>query len=332
MTKVTTANAESLAGLELFAGYDGEALRPLAALLRPLTAEPGTVLMHQGEPAVHFLLIGSGRVEITHTGPDGAVVVTEVGPGVIVGEISLLRNAPRTATVVAAEPLSGWIGDREAFSVMLGIPGFADTLVKIARQRLASFITPIPVRMRDRTRLFLRPVLPGDEAKTREGHVEFSNETLYRRFMSMGQPNSALMHYLFAVDYVDHFVWVLTDTPDGVVVADGRFVRDHADPGTAEVAFLVADDYQGRGVGSFLMDALAVAATCAGVQRFTAQVLVDNYPMRRILDRFGVHWEFADNNVVSTVFDVPRLRDLSLSPRLYRRIYDMARQVVRAVG
>ncbi|MGV0837405.1 GNAT family N-acetyltransferase [Mycolicibacterium thermoresistibile] len=332
MAKVTTANAENLAGLEIFAGYDCEVLRPLAAHLRPLTAAAGTVLMREGEPALQFLLIGSGRVEITHTGADGTVVVSEVGPGLIVGEIALLRNAPRTATVVASEPLTGWVGDQQAFNLMVGLPGMADTLVKTARQRLAAFITPIPVRMRDRTQLFLRPVLPGDEAKTRESHVEFSNETLYRRFLSMGQPNAALMHYLFAVDYDDHFVWVLTDTPDGVVVADGRFVRHQTDPGTAEVAFLVADNYQGRGVGSFLMDALAVAAACAGLQRFYAEVLTDNYPMRRIFDRFGVHWELADFNVVSTEFGVPKLRDLSISPRLYRRIYDMSRQVIRAVG
>ncbi len=38
------------------------------------------------------------------------------------------------------------------------------------------------------------------------------------------------MNYLFEVDYVDHFVWVLTDGVDGPVVADARFVRDEADP------------------------------------------------------------------------------------------------------
>lgn len=332
MAKVTTAGAEELAELKIFSGCDCEELRPLAAQLRPVAAAAGTVLMRQGESALQFLLIGSGRVEVTHTGDDGTVVVNEVGPGLIVGEIALLREAARTATVVAAEPLTGWLGDQQAFGVMLELPGMADSLVKTARQRLATFLTPIPVDLRDGSRLFLRPVLPGDEAKTREGDVEFSSETLYRRFLSVGFPNRALMHYLFAVDYVDHFVWVLTDTPDGAVVADGRFVREQADPETAEVAFLVADDYQGRGVGSFLMDAVAVAAAAAGVQRLSAQVLTDNYPMRRILDRFGVYWELTDINVVGTVFEVPKMRDLSIPPELYQQIYDMSQQVVRAVG
>ena len=59
-------------------------------------------------------------------------------------------------------------------------------------------------------------------------------------------------------------MWVLVDGPDGPVVADVRFVRDVENPAVAEIAFIVADDYQGRGVGSFLMDALIVAARAGG--------------------------------------------------------------------
>ena len=69
------------------------------------------------------------------------------------------------------------------------------------------------------------------------------------------------MTYLFEVDYVDHFVWVMTEGEDGSVVADARFVRDEADATVAEVAFIVGDDYQGRGVGTFLMD--GVVGRCA---------------------------------------------------------------------
>ena len=49
---------------------------------------------------------------------------------------------------------------------MLDVPGMMDKLVRTARQRLAAFITPIPVRMRDGTELYLRPVLPGDSERT----------------------------------------------------------------------------------------------------------------------------------------------------------------------
>ena len=99
-----------------------------------------------------------------------------------------------------------------------------------------------------RTELRLRPVLPGDSERTTNGPVEFSSETLYRRFLIDAEPDQVADDYLFEVDYVDHFVWVVTDGPDGQVVADARFVRDENDPTVAEMAFIVGDDYQGRGL------------------------------------------------------------------------------------
>jgi RimJ/RimL family protein N-acetyltransferase len=80
------------------------------------------------------------------------------------------------------------------------------------------------------------------------------------------------------------------------------------------------------------MAALAIAARGDGVRRFTARVLSDNVAMRKILDRFGAHWEREDLGVVTTVIDVPALRDVSVSRDLYRQIHAMARQVMGAVG
>jgi protein lysine acetyltransferase len=329
---LTAVRVDELAAMEFFAGCPTKALEPLAAQLRPLTAVPGQVLMRQGEHAESFLLIGSGRAEVTHTGADGVATVVEVTPGLIVGEIALLRNAPRTATVEATERLTGWVGGEEAFSAMLEVPGMMNKLLRIARQRLAAFITPIPVTVRDGTELFLRPVLPGDVARTANGPVEFSSETLYRRFQSARRPTESLMAYLFEVDYVDHFVWVLTDGADGPVVADARFVRDENDPTTAEVAFTVGDIYQGRGIGTFLMGAVAVAAGYDGVQSFSARVLTENYPMRRILDHFGAVWHREDLGVVTTVIAVPSPDELPFPPELTAQIRDVTRQVIRAVG
>lgn len=329
---LTTVRADDLAALTVFDGVPVEALVPLAAQLRPLAAAAGQVLMQQGELAVSFLLIGSGRAEVTHAGDDGHDTFVEVDPGLIVGEIALLRDAPRTATVVATEPLTGWVGGREAFATMLEIPGMVDRLVRTARQRIAAFITPIPVTMRDGTVLHLRPVLPGDVERTANGPVEFSTETLYRRFQSMRSPTKSLLTYLFAVDYRDHFVFVLTEGFDGPVVADVRFVRDVHRPDEAEVAFIVGDAYQGRGIGTFMMSAISVAARYDGVQRFTARVLSDNYAMRSILDRYGAAWRRDDLNVVVTEIAVPPVEELPLGRELVTQIRQMARQVIRAAG
>src|SRR5579875_683847 len=249
--------------MDIFKGCPSD-LMPLATSLLPLQAGAGQVLMRQGEQAVSFLLVSSGSAEVSHIGDDDVVIVERVLPGMIVGEIALLRHIPRTATVTTTEPLSGWIGDSDAFARMVHIPGIMQRLVRTVRQRLAAFITPIPFRVHGGLELSLRPVLPGDSERTVHGHVNFSRETLYRRFMTPRVPSPALMDYLSQVDYVDHFVWVVTDGVDPI--ADARFVRDEHDPKLAEIAFTVADAYQGLGIGTFLIGALAIAARLAGVE------------------------------------------------------------------
>jgi RimJ/RimL family protein N-acetyltransferase len=233
--------------------------------------------------------------------------------------------------VTTTEVLTGWIGDSDAFARLVHIPGIMSRLVRTVRQRLAAFLTPIPVRTRDGTELLLRPVLPGDSERTLQGHVWFSSETLYRRFMSARVPSPALMDYLAEVDYVDHFVWVMTDQ-DGNPVADARFVRDDHHPEVAEVAFTVADAYQRRGIGSFLIAALSVAARVAGVDKFSGRMLADNVAMRSIMDHYGAFWERDDIGVVTTVVDVPDLDDLSLSRDMVAEIKHTARQVIQAVS
>jgi protein lysine acetyltransferase len=331
VTELTALRADELAALDIFKGCPPEDLMPLAASLQPLRAAMGQVLMQQGEQAVSFLLISTGAAEIRHVGDDDAVTVEQVSAGTIVGEIALLRDIPRTATVTTTEPLTGWIGDNDAFARMVHIPGIMDRLVRTVRQRLAAFLTPIPVTVRDGTGLLLRPVLPGDSERTMQGHVRFSSDTLYRRFMSPRVPSPALMDYLAEVDYVDHFVWVMTDK-DGNPIADARFVRDDHDPSVAEIAFTVGDAYQGRGIGSFLIGALSVAARVDGVEKFSGRMLADNVAMRTIMDHYGAFWERDDVGVVTTVIDVPDQQDLPLTSDVAANIEHVARQVIRAVG
>jgi CRP-like cAMP-binding protein len=331
VTELTTLRADELAALDIFKGRPAEDLMPLAASLKPLQASAGQVLMRQGEQAVSFLLIASGAAEIRHVADDKVVTVEHVSAGTIVGEIALLRHIPRTATVTTTELLTGWIGDSDAFARLVHIPGIMTRLVRTVRQRLAAFVTPIPVRSRDGVDLLLRPVLPGDSARTLQGHVRFSSDTLYRRFMSARVPSPALMDYLAEVDYVDHFVWVMTDL-DGNPVADARFVRDDHDAAVAEVAFTIADAYQGRGLGSFLIAALCVAATVAGVRKFSGRMLADNVAMRTIMDHYGAVWQRDDVGVVTTVIDVPDPRHLKLSRDMVAEITHVARQVIQAVS
>lgn len=330
MAELIADRAEELATMDIFQGCPAEDLMPLAASVEPLLAAAGQVLMQQGEKAVSFLLISSGAAEIRRVGDDGVVIVGQASHGMIIGEIALLRDGRRTATVTTTEPLTGWIGDTDAFAQLVQIPGVTRRLLRTVRQRLAAFITPIPIRLRDGAQLMLRPVLPGDAERSLRGHVRFSRETLYLRFMSARAPGEELMHYLSEVDYVDHFVWVVTDGGDPV--ADARFVRDESDPTVAEIAFTVADAYQGRGVGTFLISALSIAAQVNGVNRFSARLLTDNGPMRAIMDHHGATWQREDVGVITTVIDVPSRRDLIIGPAMADQIAGVVRQVIGAVG
>ena len=276
-----------------------------------------------------FAIIASGRVEIRHVGPDGQVTVTELSPGTILGEIALLRNAPRTATVIAEDDVYGYVGYNGAFECMLAMPVVADRMVRTARQRLAAYIAPIPVSAEGGARLLLRPVLPGD-AERFEVSGAFSRETLYRRYQG-GAPTEARLTYLFEVDYVDHFVWVVTDGVDGPVIADARFIRDEDDLASAEVALTVADAYQGRGIGTLLLGALAVAARVDGIERFHARALSDNPRARALGDKVNARWEHEEPGVVTTTGEIPAPDDLPLDYDTRSQIQHVARQVIHAL-
>lgn len=332
---MNAVSAPELASLPVFADIPEADLAALAAGLEPLRAKAGQVLTRQGDTAESFAIIASGRVEIRHVGRDGQVATVELAPGTIVGEIGLLRHAPRMATVVAKDDVRGYRGDNAAFDSMLGIPVVADRMVRTARQRLAAYVTAIPVSTRDGAELLLRPVLPGD-AERSAGNGAFSRETLYRRYQG-GAPTKARLVYLFEVDYVDHFVWVVLeaaarpDGSDGPVVADARFIRDEDDPASAEVALTVADAYQGRGIGTLLLGALAVAARVDGVKRFHARVLADNPPARALGDKVNARWDHEEPGVVVTTGEIPEFGDLPLGLDVRRQIERVARQVIHAL-
>ena len=328
---MNAVSATDLAALEVFSGIGAEDLAALAPDLEPLRAAAGEVLMRQGEQADSFAIIASGRVEIHHTGPRRQGATVELAPGTIIGEIALLRHSPRTATVTAKDDVRGYRGHSSAFDRMLAMPAVAERMVRTARQRLAAYVVPIEVSTTDGARLLLRPVLPGDAARF-SGNGSFSRETLYLRYQG-GTPSQARLVYLFEVDYIDHCVWVVLDGSDGwdgPVVADARFIRDVDDPASAEVALTVADAYQGRGIGTLLLGALAVAARVDVIKRFHAQVLADNPPARALGDKVHARWEHEEPGVVVTTGEIPQFAELPLRPGLRRRIERVARQVIHA--
>lgn len=296
-----------LSRLELFNGRSRSELEPLASTLSPVDAQAGAVVARQGEAAQSFLLVVTGEAEVVRDDGTGERRVGTVAPGAIVGELSVLRAAPRSATVTATRPLTGYAGDAQAFSMLLHVPGVADRVAHTARQRLAANTRPVAVTLRDGTPLWIRPVLPTDRGKLADAQPGFSRESHYRRFFSAPPLSDKVVDYLIDVDYVDHFAWAVLDAEElgAPGIASARYIRERDATDIGEVAFAVIDAYQGRGLGGLLLGALAVAARENGVGRFRARVLSENAPMRAVLRRAGAHMEFAEPGVVETVLDVP---------------------------
>jgi CRP-like cAMP-binding protein len=97
--------ADLLRRMPLFAELDAQQIQLIAAQLREETYEPGAVIMRQGEIGKTFYVIESGRVQVSVTQDGEDKVVAERGPGEYVGEIALLLEVPRTATITALSPV-----------------------------------------------------------------------------------------------------------------------------------------------------------------------------------------------------------------------------------
>ena len=69
-----------------------------------------------------------------------------------------------------------------------------------------------------------------------------------------------------------------------------------------------------------------------GVEKFSARVLTDNYPMRAILDRFDAFWSTDEPATATTVIDVPDQHHLPFTPAVAGQIHAVARQAIQAVG
>jgi GNAT superfamily N-acetyltransferase len=132
-------------------------------------------------------------------------------------------------------------------------------------------------RMRDGASIWLRPICPDDAQLLTEFHEHLSDLSTYHRYFFLHpRLSSAEVEHLTHVDYLDRLALVCED--HGHLVAVGRYERL---PGTreAEVAFVVADAYQHRGLGSLLLQRLVEAARDRGIETFTAETLAENRDM-----------------------------------------------------
>jgi acyl-CoA hydrolase/GNAT superfamily N-acetyltransferase len=143
---------------------------------------------------------------------------------------------------------------------------------------------------KDGAELIIRPVRPTDEEMLSDMFYDLSDQTIINRFFSMlkSMPHRKLQQFC-CIDYTQEMslAAITDDGPRSKIVGLGSY---HLNPAThrAEIAFLVADAWQGKGIGTFMMRSLVKIARARNIKGFTAEVLRDNLAMIALMHKSGV--------------------------------------------
>ena len=126
---------ERLARIPLFEGLSKKQLSQVSSLMTPLDFKAGKVLARQGEVGREFLILLEGQVEVAR---DGKIIAVR-GPGDFIGEIALLDNRPRTATVTARTDVVVEVLNRGEFASLLAeAPELSAQVMATMARRLAA--------------------------------------------------------------------------------------------------------------------------------------------------------------------------------------------------
>jgi GNAT superfamily N-acetyltransferase len=141
------------------------------------------------------------------------------------------------------------------------------------------------VPLRDGAVVRVRPIRSDDEARLAALFGRLSERTIYHRFFTTYRRLPAAWYHDFAnVDYVRRLALVAEEVGAHGVQLRGVARWEPGDaPETVEMALVVEDAWQGRGLGVTMLNELMAAARARGVERFCADVLAENHRMLRLL-------------------------------------------------
>jgi acetyltransferase len=146
----------------------------------------------------------------------------------------------------------------------------------------------------DGTEVMIRPICPEDESRIADFHQHVSDRSVYLRYFHMMNLDSRVTHErlkrVCCIDYTREMVLVVEHA--GEILAVGRLTK--ADQGNeGEFALLIADAYQGHGVGTELLHRLVEVARLEKLARVTAEILPENDHMLHVCRQLGFRLQFS---------------------------------------
>jgi acyl-CoA hydrolase/GNAT superfamily N-acetyltransferase len=277
------ATSESI-GTTFYSGIGGQADFMRGAILSPggrtilalaSTAEGGKV-----SRIVPFLREGEG---VTLNRGDIHYVVTEWGIAYLHGK-NIRERAMELIAVAHPDFRPKLIEEARRLSLIYKDQAFIPGKEGQYPEHLEAYRTT-----GEGTGLFMRPVKISDEGLLKDFFYDLSDTSIYRRFFIylISMPHEKLQKFV-VIDHTRETVILATIQDEGreVIVGMGQYIIDRLSL-TAEVAFLVRDSYQNRGIGTELLKYLMYLAKKQGLLGFTAEVLPENTPMLHVFEESG---------------------------------------------
>ena len=156
-------------------------------------------------------------------------------------------------------------------------------------------------------RILVRPISASDKGRLRLAMAQLSPVSRRHRFFSArSELDDEMVAYLTEVDHRSHFAWaaLAVDLPGQPIIAVARYIVGDQ-PNTAEFALAVGDEFQGQGLGTLLFRLLGIVARANGIEHFSASVLADNVPMRRLMIAAGARFEVEEVGILRATMDLP---------------------------
>ncbi|MBU1671364.1 MAG: GNAT family N-acetyltransferase [Actinobacteria bacterium] len=302
MTAINTAlqidltgqsTAESI-GRQFYSGIGGQADFMRGAVLAPggktILALPSTAGDGEVSRIVPFVGEGAG---VTLTRGDIHYVVTEFGIAYLHGKN--VRERAMELIAIAHPRFQQWlISEARRLNLVYPDQAFIPGEKGQYPEELETYRTT-----RDGVEVLFRPVRISDEPALKDFFYSLSDDSMYRRFISMrtDMPHERLQEFV-VIDFTREMI-ILAVVHEGdreIIAGMGSYDIDEAHH-TADVAFVVGDQYQDKGIGTELLAYLTQLAKRHGLLGFTAEVLVENKPMYHIFEKMFTLEQNIDSGV-----------------------------------